>query len=146
MLESKDIDILKGIMEAALFKSETSILNKVDERLEKSETSMLNKVDERLEKSETSILNKVDERLEKSETKLLDKMDKKLLKSEGLILDELERTRTILEKQVQRVQKNLDDLNQYYRITKLENDNTSLLLKLIEELSKRVEELEKRTA
>lgn len=40
----------------------------------------------------------------------------------------------------------MEELNQYYRITKLENDNTTLLLKMIDELSRRVEELEKKTA
>lgn len=72
--------------------------------------------------------------------------DTKLTKSENLILEEMERTRNILEKRIDKVQKNLDELNQYYRITKLENDNTVLLLKMTDELSKRVEELEKRTA
>lgn len=39
-------------------------------------------------------------------------------------------------------------LEQYDRITKLENDNdnTALLLKMIDELSKRVEALERRAA
>ncbi len=40
----------------------------------------------------------------------------------------------------------MDELNQYYRITKLEADNTALWLRLIDGLSKRVEELEKKTA
>ena len=73
-------------------------------------------------------------------------MDERLARSETFILDEIERTRDILEGKIEKVQKNLDELNQYYRITKLENDNTALLLKMIDELSRRVEELEKRTA
>ena len=105
MLEQKDLDILKNMMESIM--------------------------DERLAKSEESILDKVDERLARSET---------------FILDEIERTRDILEGKIEKVQKNLDELNQYYRITKLENDNMALLLKMIDELSRRVEELEKRTA
>ena len=72
--------------------------------------------------------------------------DARLAESENLILEEMERTRNILEKQIESVQKNLDELNQYYRITKLENDNTALLLKMINELSRRSEELEKKTA
>lgn len=77
---------------------------------------------------------------------ILHKVDEKLLKSESLVLDEIERTRKMLEKQIDKVQKNLDEINQYYKITKLENDNTSLVLILISDLYKRVEELEKRTA
>lgn len=73
-------------------------------------------------------------------------MKEEITESENLILEEMERTRNIIEKQIDKVQSNLDEINQYYRITKLENDNTTLLLKMIDELSKRVEELEKKTA
>ena len=131
MLEQKELDVLKNMMESVLEKSEESILSKVDERLEKSEESILSKVDERLEKSEESILSKVDERL---------------ANSENLLLEEMERTRSILDTKIERVQKNLDELSQHYRITKLENDNMALLLKMIEGLTRRVEELERKTA
>ena len=66
--------------------------------------------------------------------------------SENLVLEETERTRNILEEQINTVQKNLEELTQYYRITKLENDNTALFLKMMDELSRRIEELEKKTA
>lgn len=46
----------------------------------------------------------------------------------------------------EKVRKNLEELNQHYRITKLENDNTAMLLKMIDDLSRRIGELEKRTA
>ena len=83
MLEQKDFERLKNMMESVMKGTEESILEKVDGKLEKTEKSILEKVDE---------------------------------------------------------------LNRNYRITKLESDNTALLLKLIDDLSKRVEELEKRTA
>ena len=73
-------------------------------------------------------------------------LDARAIKTEKLLLDEIERTRNGLEKKIETVQRNLEEINQYYRITKLENDNTTLLLKMIDELSKRVAELEKRTA
>lgn len=116
MLEQKDLERLKNMMESVMKGTEESILEKVDEKLEKTEESILEKV------------------------------DKKIVGSESLVLDEIERTRSHLEKHIEKVEKNLDELNQYYRITKLESDNTALLLKLIDDLSKRVEKLEKRTA
>ena len=73
-------------------------------------------------------------------------IDERLSKTENFMLDEIGRTQVYLENKINKVQKNLEELNQYYRITKLENDNTALLLKMIDELSKRVEELEKKTA
>ena len=88
----------------------------------------------------------MDTRLAESEKKMEVMMDTRFAESENLILEEMERTRNILEKNINKVQKNLDELNQYYRITKLENDNTALLLKMIDELTRRVEELEKKSA
>ncbi len=73
-------------------------------------------------------------------------IDDRLSKTEDFILDEIGRTQTYLENKIDQVQKNIEELNQYYRITKLENDNTTLLLKIIDELTKRVEELENKIA
>lgn len=75
-----------------------------------------------------------------------DVVDKRISESENLILKYVDDTRKTLERQIAQVQKNIEELNQYYRITKLENDNTALLLKMVDGLSKRVEELEKKTA
>jgi hypothetical protein len=73
-------------------------------------------------------------------------VDARAVKTENLLLDELSRTRSILEKRIETVQKNMDELSQYYRITKLENDNTSLLLQMIHDLRKEVDELKQRIA
>lgn len=85
----------------------------------------------------------IDERMPKVIESVI---DERLSKTENFMLDEIGRTQVYLENKINKVQKNLEELNQYYRITKLENDNTVLLLKMIDELSKRVEELEKKTA
>ena len=73
-------------------------------------------------------------------------IDARAEKTEDLLLDKIGRTQSYLEKQISEVKKNIDELNQYYRITRLENDNTTLLLKMIESLQKDVEELKKKTA
>lgn len=127
MLDKTDLDTLKNMMESV-----------IDERLEKSEASILEKVDERFEKLEGSMMEKMEESLEKSETSIWNRVNKRLERSEGFLLDEIERTRNILEDKISKVQSNLDELNQYYRITRLENDNTVLLLKMIEDLEKRM--------
>ena len=66
--------------------------------------------------------------IDASESKVTTKIDE----TESLLLDEIGRTQSYLEKQISEVKKNIDELNQYYRITRLENDNTTLLLKMIE--------------
>ena len=73
-------------------------------------------------------------------------MREELTNSENLVLEELDRVQEGLTRKVEKVQKNLEDLQQYYRITKLENDNTSLLLQMIVNLRKDVEELKNKTA
>ena len=80
--------------------------------------------------------------IDASESKVTTKIDE----TESLLLDEIGGTQSYLEKQISEVKKNIDELNQYYRITRLENDNTTLLLKMIESLQKDVEELKKKTA
>ncbi|CZR75349.1 hypothetical protein CDFC105_03912 [Clostridioides difficile] len=80
--------------------------------------------------------------MDASESRITTKIDE----TENLLLDEIGRTQSYLEKQISEVKKNTDDLNQYYRITKLEKDNPALRLKMIESLQKDVEELKKKTA
>ncbi|MBU9724680.1 hypothetical protein [Diplocloster modestus] len=63
------------------------------------------------------------------------------VETENLVLDEMGRTQEYLDKRIGDIQKNLEELQQYYRITKLEKDNTTLLLKMIETLQKDVEKL-----
>lgn len=70
-------------------------------------------------------------RLEETTKSIGATMDRRLTGSENLILEEMERTRGILDDKIER---------------ELESDNTALLLKMIEGLSKRVDKLERITA
>lgn len=81
--------------------------------------------------------------LDEKDIQLLGKMFRS---SENLVLEEMERTRELLEKKIDTIQNNLDELKQYSKIMKLENDNTSLLLQMISDLRKDVDDLKKRTA
>ena len=116
MLDQKDIEILKTMMT------------------------------EVVKQSEDNILHKVDERITASENKMLQKMDERITSSENMILKELDRVQEHLESDVQKVQKNLEELQQYYRISKLENDNTSLLLKMYNDMQKEIAELKAKIA
>lgn len=71
-------------------------------------------------------------------------IDSRAKKTETLLLDEIARTQNHLEKKVELVQKNINELNQYHRISKLENENTTLLLQMIQDLKKEVDELKKK--
>ena len=85
--------------------------------------------------------------LERKDLEAIAKLiDVKLEKTERILLDEIVRTQNILEEKINTVQKNIDVLKQYYKITRLESDNTSLLIQMITELQKRVTELESKIA
>ena len=73
-------------------------------------------------------------------------IDSRAKKTETLLLDEIARTQNHLQKKVELVQKNINELNQYHRISKLENENTTLLLQMIQDLKKEVDELKKKIA
>lgn len=153
MLEQKDIEILKSLMQEVVKESEENILNKVDERISASERKM----DEKISASEQSILSKVDERISASEQKMdekisasehtvLSKMDERISASENLVLNELDRVQTHLEKEVDEVRENLDEMKQFYRINKLESDNTTLLLQMYNNMQKEIEEIKTKIA
>ena len=63
-----------------------------------------------------------------------------------MILNELDNVQLRLTDKMNRLESNMDELKQYYRINKLENENTSLLLQMIKDLQKEVEELKKKIA
>ena len=84
--------------------------------------------------------------VKQSEDNILQKVDERITSSENMILKELDRVQEHLESDVQKVQKNLEELQQYYRIAKLENDNTSLLLKMYNDMQKEIAELKAKIA
>ena len=142
MLEQKDIEILKSLMQEVVKESEENILNKVDEKISASEQSILSKVDERISASE----QKMDEKISASEHTVLSKMDERISASENLVLNELDRVQTHLEKEVDEVRENLDEMKQFYRINKLESDNTTLLLQMYNNMQKEIEEIKTKIA
>ena len=82
---------------------------------------------------------------------MLDEKDLKsiadLLNSQtNMILSELDNVQTRLTDKINMVESNTEEIKQYYRINKLENENTSLLLQMIKDLQKEVDELKKKIA
>lgn len=64
-----------------------------------------------------------------------------ILNSESLVLREIDRSKEGMEKQLDQLTKNVEDLRQYYKITQLEVDNTALLMQMILDLKKELDEL-----
>lgn len=100
-----------------------------------------------LEKQDIEIIRSI---MQESEERIMEKFDQKmqraLRETENGLLEEMDRMRESLEEKIANVDKKVDNLETYYRITKLENDNTSILLKIVGDLQERVTVLEKKTA
>lgn len=91
------------------------------------------------------ILAKLEEVSQKID-RVEDKLSNRIAEGEKFLLDEIVLNRNAVEQMIEKVQRNIEELNQYYRITKLENDNTAILLKLITQLQNDVDELKRKTA
>lgn len=69
--------------------------------------------------------------------------EKKLQLSEDITLQNVDETGKILEKKIQNVQKNFEELNQYYKMARLENINGKLLMEIIDQIQEMIQQLKK---
>ena len=146
MLDQKDLELLQNLMQEVVKESEQNILNCVDKKIAASEQNVISTVDKKIAASERNVISSVDKKIAASERKILSVMDEKLSRSENMILNELDRVQAHLEGDLEKVQKNLEELKQFYKIDKLETDNTSLLLKMYNDMQKEIAEIKTKIA
>ena len=146
MLDQKDLELLQNLMQEVVKESEQNILNSVDKKIAASEQNVISTVDKKIVASERNVISSVDKKIAASERKILSVMDEKLSRSENMILNELDRVQAHLEGDLEKVQKNLEELKQFYKIDKLETDNTSLLLKMYNDMQKEIAEIKTKIA
>lgn len=128
MLEKRDIDNIVIAVKRALEPEFTEL--KTDVSGLKSDVNELKTDVNELKIGAKAIENKIEE---------LKRMD-------HAILGEVDRVHEYAASEIARLNKSIEELKQYYRSAQSENSNTSLLLQQIEELTRRVEILENRTA
>ena len=114
---------------------------KFDEKLEVFGTNVEQKFDQKLDVFETSTKKRTDYKLN-GINEQLQHLDNKT----DMILDEVVRVHESLQGQIDNIEKDMNELKQYYRVDRLENYNMSLLLRLTDDLTKRVENLENKIA
>ena len=146
MLDQKYLELLQNLMQEVVKESEQNILNSVDKKIAASEQNVISTVDKKIAASERNVISSVDKKIAASERKILSVMDEKLSRSENMILNELDRVQAHLEGDLEKVQKNLEELKQFYKIDKLETDNTSLLLKMYNDMQKEIAEIKTKIA
>lgn len=131
MLDQKDIQLLEKMFE----KFQQNIINTVDEKITHSETRILKEVDNKINASETKMQKEFDA-----------KMDEKFTNFENVILRKLNRMQERMDKRMDDIQRNIDELNQYYRISKMESDKTSVLLQMYSDMQKQIAEIQASTS
>ena len=124
-------------------------LDRVDQRLDGID-GRLDGVDQRLDGIDGR-LDGVDQRLDGIDGRL-DGVDQRFdemqvtIREVDTVLEELDRVQGFLEKRLDRLQANYKELEQYYRIKNLENENSALLLQMVLDLKKEVDNLKSKIA
>lgn len=143
MLEQKDIEIIKiavGEVVNGRFDAIDQRFDAMDQRFDAMDERM-DAMEERMDAMEERMDQKFDA-MDKKFTSIAKKHESRM----ELILDEVVRVHEGLQGQIDRLEKNMNEMQQYYRIDKLENDNMKLLIQHVADLDRRVEKLENKTA
>ena len=73
-------------------------------------------------------------------------LDKSLDRSQNTILDEVYRVEKNLQSQINRLENNMEKMQAQMNTLQLQTDNVNLFLRIVDDLRRRIEELEKKTA
>ena len=148
-------------MDIRMTEAESRMEALLDKRIAESEARMEALLDKRIAELKTYVEALIDKRIVQLKTYVEALIDKsivqlkiyvealiadKIKESENILLEEIDRTQGNLESKIRLINENTEELRQYYKITKLENDSTAILLKMIDAISKKVEDLEKKIA
>ncbi|MCM1063571.1 MAG: hypothetical protein NC420_03700 [Eubacterium sp.] len=131
MLEQKDIEILQNMMESV-----------VGTKLAESEERMCARIAE----SEERLNARLESRLAESEERMNAGFEKKLAVYEDLLIREMYKIQENLSDRIDKIETRLDTMQHDINACKLERESVGLLIKKIDQLECRIEELEKKTA
>ena len=131
-----------GIVKTVVRESEA----RRDKKLEVLETSLVQKIETTVRESEA----RQDKKLKALETSLTEKMDVmreyllgEIEKSQDLVLKEIAVTQNYIErnmdKKIDKIIQRLDKMEQFYRCDKLDSETLSLVVKNIDQLSRRID-------
>ena len=109
----------------------------------REETASLREEMTGLYKETASLRVEFQQNLEKTEKNILEVMRKEIRASENSTLEEVDRLQEIMERRIGEVNEKIENVERYYRISRLENDNTTLVLQIVEDYGRRLEKLER---
>ena len=137
MLDQSDLKILGEMFLA----SEERMMKRMDEKIDELDARLGARIDE----TDERLSGRIDE-LDTRLSARIDSLEVQMKKSENLFMTELGRTCDYLERKIDAVQKDVNELKEYYRIQRLEDSNTATLLRLYTGLRAEVDELKVKIA
>ncbi|CDB00091.1 putative uncharacterized protein [Lachnospiraceae bacterium CAG:215] len=109
----------------------------------REETASLREEMTGLHKETASLRVEFQQNLEKTEKNILEVLRKEIRASENSTLEEVDRLQEIMERRIGEVNEKIENVERYYRISRLENDNATLVLQIVEDYGRRLEKLER---
>ncbi|MCD8168478.1 MAG: hypothetical protein LUE94_04010 [Clostridiales bacterium] len=153
MLDRQDLEMIRLVMKEEITASEMRMEDWMDARFEEQEkridarfAEQEKRIDARFEEQDECFGKRMEMRFAEEREWLEKHLDKRFAASENLILGELDRIHIKLQDQLDDMKQRLDEMTEYYRIKKLDDINGALLLQMIQEVERRVEALEKKSA
>lgn len=150
MLERRDLQAIAALLDEKLNdgfakleeKLEAKWNKQLDERFAEFEERLEAKWNKQLDERFTAFEEKLDKKLDVRFAGSERKMDEKINSVAEMLLKELALTQNYLERRIDRLDTKIEEIDQYYRIRRLDDDSIGMILKIIEELSGRVDKLE----
>ncbi len=121
MLEQRDLDTLKSMLE--------SVIDDRFQELKEAQSAMAGDISS-LKETQADMANDISD----------------LKSNQEFMLEEIGRTQSSLEKKIEKVEQKIDEIDRFYRIRKIEDGNTGMLIQMYQKLSERVEKLEVKMA
>ena len=143
MLDSQDIKLLQNMIT-------TTIAQELDKRFNEQNRKWEQKLDKRFDEQDRKWEQKLDKRFDEQDKKwninLHSILDQRFAESENMILEELDRVEIRLGRRIDNLQKCMDAVNEFYRISLLEKGNLQLLEERVDSLENRLAVVEKTIA
>ena len=145
MLDKNDVQVIKGILKEQLTEQFAEYKREMTEQFAEHKREMTEQFAEHKKETSEQIAEYKKEnesQIKSLEKRIADRIETRARKTERMLIGEMERYHEIYTTRMNRIEKDVADIKQYYRIYKLESSNTDLLYNMVDDLQNRVERLE----
>lgn len=145
MLDNHDLQLLKNLFT----ESEQRLEKRFDERLVSLEVRFdqkLSDLETRFDQKLSSLEDRFDQKLAAAQASLKQCIEERACKTENTLLDEMDRYDRKYEQRFHRLENDVEILNSFYRISRNENQNFQILLKITDDLNRRLTIIEQQIA